>query len=173
MNRRSFVHRATVTAAGFGVLRGLQACAPASPGVAPTPALLGGTFTELRDRYFLFHLEKNPVTATYLGGDGYSPALATSNARLRDYRQSSIDAELGLYRSLRASIQQIPAALLPTPRDRADQQLMMSQLDFLIHQAGDLRYHQRAIDTYVAEPFRGVDWQIQQMPELPAGLLGN
>lgn len=173
MNRRKFVHRAAVTAAGFGILRDLQACAPASTAGPPAPALLGGTFTELRDRYFLFHLEKNPVTATYLGGDGYSPTLADSNSRLRDYRQASIDAELRLYRSLRASIQQIPAASLPTPRDRADQQLMTSQLDFLIHQAGDLRYHQRALDTYVAEPFRGVDWQIQQMPELPGGLLGD
>ena len=25
------------------------------------------------------------------------------------------------------------------------------------------RYHERAVDTYVAEPFRGIDWQIQQM----------
>jgi uncharacterized protein (DUF885 family) len=171
MNRRSFVQRAGVTAAAFGILRNIEACVPAAPAAPPQPVLLPGTFGELRDRYFVFHLDKNPVTSTYLGGDGYSPALATTNARLRDYRQASIDAELKEYKDLRASIAAIPAASL-TPAERADQQLMTAQLDFLIHQMGDLHYYHRALDTYVAEPFRGVDWQIQQMAEIPGGLLG-
>lgn len=176
MNRRSFVHRATVTAAGFGILRELEACAPpqpAAPVPPPPPEILPGTFAELRDRYFVYHLDKNPVTSTYLGGDGYSPVLADANTRLRDYAQPSINDELKLYRSLRASIAQMTPESLASARDRADQQFMTAQLDFLIHQMGDLRYQQRAIDTYVAEPFRGVDWQIQQMPELDGGLLGS
>lgn len=176
MNRRSFVHRATVTAAGFGILRELEACAPPQPAAPlppPPPEILPGTFTELRDRYFVYHLEKNPVTSTYLGGDGYSPILANANTRLRDYTPASINDELKLYRSLRASIAQIPAETLSNARDRADQQFMTAQLDFLIHQMGDLKYYQRAVDTYVAEPFRGVDWQIQQMSELEGGLLGT
>ena len=176
MNRRSFVQRATVTAAGFGILRELQACAPPAPAAPlppPPPEILPGTFAELRDRYFVYHLEKNPVTSTYLGGDGYSPALAESNIRLRNYAQAAIDDELKLYRSLRASIAQLAPESITSARDRADQQLMTAQLDFLIHQMGDLKYYQRAIDTYVAEPFRGIDWQIQQMPELGGGLLGN
>ncbi len=173
MNRRSFVHRATVTAAGFGILRELQACAPPVPLPPPLPEILPGTFAELRDRYFVYHLEKNPVTSTYLGGDGYSPTLADTNTRLRNYTQASIDGELRLYKSLRASIAQLPAESLTSARDRADHQFMTAQLDFLIHQAGDLKYHQRAIDTYVGEPFRGIDWQIQQMPELAGDLLGN
>ena len=174
MNRRSFVHRTTITAAGFGILRNIEACAPATaPVVAlPPPTLLAGTFAELRDRYFLFHLDKNPVTSTYLGGDGYSPTLADSNGKLRDYRQVSIDSEVRLYRDLRASIDRIAPATLTT-RERGDQQLMSAQLGFLIHQMAELRYYQRALDTYVGEPFRGVDWQIQQMQELPEGLLGS
>ncbi|MEO7367570.1 MAG: DUF885 domain-containing protein [Gemmatimonadaceae bacterium] len=174
MNRRSFVQRATVTAAGFGILRNIEACAP---GVAPivlppAPTLLPGTFSELRDRYFLFHLDKNPVTSTYLGGDGYSATLADANTRFRDYRQSSIEAEVRLYRDLLASIQQVAPETLTTV-ERADRELMSAQLSFLIHQNAELRYYQRAIDTYVAEPFRGVDWQIQQMIEVPGGLLGT
>jgi uncharacterized protein (DUF885 family) len=172
MNRRTFVQKAGVTAAAFGILRDIEACAPAPPAPPPKPEILPGTFAELRDRYFAFHLQKNPVTSTYLGGDGYSPSLADSNARLRDYRQASIDAELKEYRALRASIEAIPAATL-TGADKPDQQFMMAQLDFLIHQMGDLHYYQRALDTYVAEPFRGVDWQIQQMPDAGAGLLGT
>jgi uncharacterized protein (DUF885 family) len=173
MNRRSFVHRATLTAAGFGILRELQACAPPPPPAPPSPQILPGTFAELRDQYFVFHLQKNPVTSTYLGGDGYSPALADSNSRLRDYSPAAIKAELNFYKSVRASIEQIPPASLATARDRSDQKFMSAQLDFLIHQMEDLKYYQRSIDTYVAEPFRGIDWQIQQMAELPGGLLGN
>ena len=172
MNRRTFVQRAGVTAAAFGILRNVEACAPAPPPAPPAPAILPGTFAELRDRYFLFHLDRNPVTSTYLGGDGYAPSLADINTRLRDYRQASLDAELREYRSLRASVAAIPATTL-TAAEKADRELMLAQLDFLIHQTGDLHYYQRAIDTYVAEPFRGIDWQIQQMPEMPGGLLGN
>ena len=168
MNRRTFVQRASITAAGFGILRNIEACAPAAAPVAPppTPTLLPGTFAELRDRYFVFHLDKNPVTSTYLGGDGYSPTLADTNTRLRDYRQASLDAELKFYRDLRASIDHVLPTTLTT-RERADQGLMRAQLDFLIHQIGQLRYYQRAVDTYVQEPFRGVDWQMQQMQEFP------
>ena len=133
---------------------------------------LPGTFAELRDQYFLFHLDRNPVTSTYVGGDGYSPLLGTTNTRLRDFRQSSVDAEVKHYRDLRASIDRIPPASL-TVRERGDQQLMAAQLGFLIHQQAEVKQYQRAIDTYVAEPFRGVDWQIQQMAELHGGMLGT
>ncbi len=170
MSRRDFVHRAAVTAAGFGVLRGIQGCAPPPVVIPPTP--LPGTFPEIRDVFFLYNLQRNPVTSTYLGGDGYSPTLADANARLRDYTPAAIVAELRFYRDVLAAITSIPAATLP-PRDRADHELMSAQLAFLIRQMGDTRHHLRAIDTYVAEPFRGVDWQIQQMLALPGGLLGR
>lgn len=171
MNRRVFLGRAASTAAGFGILRNVQACAPPPPPLPPEPAIIPGTFAELRDRYFVYHLENNPVTSTYLGGDGYIPSLADSSARLRDYRQPALNGEVELYRSLRRSVETIlPESLTPT--EKADRGLMLSQLDFLIHQMRDLRYHQRAVDTYVAEPFRGVDWQIQQMSDAGPGLLG-
>jgi uncharacterized protein (DUF885 family) len=172
MNRRIFVQRASMTAAGFGILRHLEACTTIPPAPPPAPEIMPGTFAGLRDRYFVYHLDRNPVTSTYLGGDGYSPVLADINTRFRDYRQVSIDAELRQYKSMRASIAAIPLETL-TQRERADHGLMSAQLDFLIHQMGDLRYYQRALDTYVAEPFRGIDWQIQQMAEVPGGLLGT
>ena len=174
MNRRAFVYRAGVTAAGFGILRNMQGCAPPPPPPAgpPPPEILPGTFAELRDRYFVYHLERNPVTSTYLGGDGYSPSLADSNSRLRDWRASSLDAETALYRSFKASIEQmLPESL--TPVERVDRDLMIAQLDFLIRQVSHLKHYQRALDTYVAEPFRGIDWQIQQMPEIAGGMLGE
>jgi hypothetical protein len=75
MNRRKFVQNAGVTAAAFGILGNVEACAPpgpAAPVPPPKPAIIPGTFAELRDRYFLFHLQRNPVTSTYLGGDGFN-----------------------------------------------------------------------------------------------------
>ena len=47
--------------------------------------------------------------------------------------------------------------------ERIDAGVLEAQLAFLLHQIDDRRYHERSVDTYVAEPFRGVDWQIQQM----------
>jgi uncharacterized protein (DUF885 family) len=172
VNRRTFVRRSAVTAAGFGIMRNIQGCAPPPPPPPPQPAILPGTFAELRDRYFVYNLEKNPVTATYLGAEGYNPVLAESNSKLRDFRPAALAAEVVLYKSLFASIQVMAPETL-TPREQADRRLMLSQLTFLIHQHDDLRQHQRAIDTYVAEPFRGVDWQIQQMRDTGGGTLGD
>lgn len=186
MNRRSFLQKATLTAAGFGVLRNVQACAPPPVMIPVTP--LPADFTGLRDRYFIFHLQRNPVTSTYLGGDGYSPELADSNGRLRDYRPQSLEAEIRFYRDVKAALTRMVRAAVPpagktptsavvptplTPVEQIDYRLMNAQLAFLIHQLAELRYYQRSLDTYVEEPFRGIDWQIQQMPDLGGGLLGN
>jgi uncharacterized protein (DUF885 family) len=168
MNRRAFLQKASITAAGFGILRNIQACATAP--VPPTP--LPVAFPALRDRYFLFHLKRNPVTSTYLGGDGYSPELADTNARLRDFRPASLDEEIRFYRDVRAALGRVlPASLSPV--EQVDYRLMSAQVAFLIHQLAELRYFRRSLDTYVGEPFRGVDWQIQQMVELPGGMLGT
>ena len=50
---------------------------------------------------------------------------------------------------------------------------MDAQLKFLIRLIGDRKYHQRAVDTYTTEPFRGIDWQLQQMQDLGNGLRGT
>ena len=68
MDRRSFVHRAAGGLAALGALRALSACRPD----APSPAE-DAEFVALRERYFLTTLELNPVTSTYLGGDGTRP----------------------------------------------------------------------------------------------------
>ncbi len=172
MNRRSFVQKASITAAAFGILRNLEGCATAPPAPQPITPLPATDFPGLRDRYFIFHLQRNPVTSTYVGGDGYSPELADTNATLRDFNPTAIDAEVKFYRDMRANLGRIPPASL-APVDLIDYRLMNAQLGFLIHQLADLHYYQRSLDTYVAEPFRGIDWQIQQMTDLGGGLLGN
>ena len=165
MYRREFVHRSAQAAAAFGIFRQLGACRP-SGSEASSP------FVTLRDRYFVEFLQRNPVVATYLGGDGYSPDLAMINGKLRDYRPEALAAERTVYRDVRDELARIDRASLPAT-DRIDHDVLRAQLAFLLHQIEDLGQHERAVDTYVAEPFRGVDWQIQQMQSFPGGLLGS
>ena len=162
MRRRSFLLDGARAAAAFGIFRSLGACRSVATGSAATAA--GATvsaedarFAALRDRYFVRHLELNPVTSTYLGGDGYSPALRDVNGRLRDFRPASLAAERDFYRGVRTELAAMPAASL-SARLAIDHAVLGAQLLFLLHQVEDLRYHERAVDTYVAEPFRGVDW---------------
>jgi uncharacterized protein (DUF885 family) len=164
LDRRSFVRRGAEAALAFGVLpslEGIGAAAEAQTG-----------FAALRDRYFVRVLALNPVTATYLGGDAYSPTLRAVNGRLRDYRPAALAAERAFYHATKRAWSAIrPASLLPA--ERVDHAVMGAQLDFILHQLEELRYHQRSVDTYVAEPFRGIDWQIQQMTDAGGGLLGT
>lgn len=164
MDRRTFVIRSAQAGTAFS----LAGCS----GLALRQSGEEGNFGGLRDRFFVRTLELNPVTSTYLGGDGYSAALATANGRLRDYDPAALQQELAFYREMQDSLRRIARGSL-LENERIDYDVMNAQLDFIRHQIGDLRYYQRAIDTYVAEPFRGIDWQIQQMTDAGAGLLGT
>jgi len=166
MQRRTFVQRAVLGGLGFGVLRNLEACAP-----RVINAGASDSFASLRDRYFLFQLERNPVTSTYLGGDAYDASLRDINSKLRDYRPAALAEELGYYSEARRALSAVdPSAL--TAIETVDRPVMDAQLGFLIHQLS-ARYQERSLDSYVAEPFRGIDWQIQQMTDAGNGLLGT
>src|SRR6185503_15541775 len=75
------------------------------------------------------------------------------------------------YQDIQRELGTINAAQL-TPQSRIDHGVLAAQLGFLLHQ-NDRRHYQRCIDTYVAEPFRGIDWQIQQMQSFEGGTLGS
>jgi uncharacterized protein (DUF885 family) len=166
MRRRDFLRRTARSAAAFGILRAVGGCRFSSGGAASS------RFVSIRDRYFLHFLQLNPVVSTYLGGDGYSPSLASVNGRLRDYRPDALEEERSFYRGIRTELGQLEHGSLST-RERVDYDVLQAQLSFLLHHLEDVRLHERAIDTYVAEPFRGVDWQIQQMRSFPGALLGS
>jgi uncharacterized protein (DUF885 family) len=166
MQRREFVHRSAWAVAAFGIFRQLGACGAAEAGTEPSP------FAALRDRYFLRTLELNPVVSTYLGGDGYSPALSGVNGRLRDFRPAALAREATFYREVRDGLGAIDRGGL-TPGERIDADVLDAQVSFLLRQLEDRRYHERSVDSYVAEPFRGVDWQLQQMRSFPGGRLGT
>lgn len=129
-------------------------------------------FVVARDLFFSRSLAFNPVTATYLGADGYIDALRDINGQLRDYSERALSQELAFYRQTQQELLAIDRTQLE-PAMRVDYQLMDAHLKFLIRLIGDRKYHLRAIDTYVAEPFRGMDWQLQQMQDLEGGLRGT
>ena len=129
-------------------------------------------FEALRNRFFVRHLLFNPVTATYLGADGYSDVLQFTNAALKDYSEGALARELAFYRESHQELLAIPRDSLPA-HHQVDHRVMDAQLTFLVRLIADRKYHQRAVDTYTTEPFRGVDWQMQQMQDVGNGLRGN
>jgi uncharacterized protein (DUF885 family) len=169
MRRRSFLYRSAQTAAALGALRHLAACTPKDETLPANEA--DPAFTALRERYFLKSLEYNPVTSTYLGGDGYHPSLADVNGRLRDWSVATLGLESRFHQDVQRELAAIDPAKL-SPQTRIDHGVLTAQLGFLLHQDAR-RHYQRAIDTYVAEPFRGIDWQIQQMQSFEGGTLGS
>ena len=124
------------------------------------------TWPDLRERYFVGFLKRNPVIATYLGGDGYSAELADINAALPDVSKQGRTEEIAFYRSILADLDRVDAASL-SPDDAIDREVTRAQVRFMLRLLVDLRYDQRSVDTYTVAPFRGVDWQIQQMDERP------
>ncbi len=167
MDRRSFVHRSASGVAALGALRVLSACRPDAPSAAED-----AQFVAVRERYFLKTLELNPVTSTYLGGDGYSPTLAATNGKLRDFSPGALEAEVTFLQSILAALGTIPTGTL-TAQSRVDHAVVQAQAGYMVHQLAERRYQERCVDTYVAEPFRGIDWQIQGMTDAGNGLLGT
>ncbi|HMU62284.1 MAG TPA: DUF885 domain-containing protein, partial [Gemmatimonadales bacterium] len=167
MDRRSFVHRTVGGVAALGALRTLSACRPDAPSAAED-----AEFVAVREKYFLKTLELNPVTCTYLGGDGYSATLTPVNGRLRDFSPAALEAEVAFLQSILTALGTIPAGTL-TARSRIDHAVVQAQAGYMVHQLAERRYQERCVDTYVAEPFRGIDWQIQGMTDVGNGLLGT
>ncbi len=166
IDRRGFVRAGVTIAAGAAAAPLLSACKLES-----RRELADEGFIRLRDQYFRSQLILNPVTSTYLGGDGWDPSLVALNGRLRDYSPGALADEARDYRRLLRSHGGIDESLL-SPQGRVDYSVMATQVAFLEHQL-DRRYHERALDTYVSEPFRGIDLQIQQMPAAGNGMLGT
>jgi uncharacterized protein (DUF885 family) len=126
----------------------------------------------LRERYFIGFLKRNPVTSTYLGGEGYSPELAGADGLLPDVTPAGRAEATAFYRAIASDLERIDPASL-SPDDAIDREVVRAQIRFLLHLADDLRYEQRSLDTYTVAPFRGIDWQIQQMTDLGGGRIGT
>ena len=151
----------------------LTACGPraAAPPVAPTLSP-EQQFAALERRYVIFVLKRYPVVSTYLGGSEFDPGLADNDGRLRDASVDALkdeDTRLSEFREQFTGLE--PNTL--SPRRRIDRNVALAEIEFLLHQHQVLRHQERALDSYVDEPFRGVDWQIQGMTSTGAATYGT
>ena len=150
----------------------LAACGPKTA-APPIPTLSPEQqFAALERRYVIFVLQRYPVVSTYLGGSEFDPTLADNDGRLRDYSADALkdeDTHLGEFREQFTGLD--PNTL--SPRRRIDRNVALAEIEFLTHQHQVLRHQERALDSFVDEPFRGVDWQIQGMTATGSGTYGT
>jgi uncharacterized protein (DUF885 family) len=129
-------------------------------------------FSTVEHDYAVYFMSRFPVVATYLGGSAFDAALAGIDSKLRDYAPQALkeeDTELGRLRERFTAL--APESL--APRRRIDRAVALAEIEFLIHQHQVRRHQERSLDSYVDEPFRGVDWQIQGMTPTGAATYGT
>ncbi|HEV8253603.1 MAG TPA: DUF885 domain-containing protein, partial [Vicinamibacteria bacterium] len=129
-------------------------------------------YRRIEDAYVREFLRRNPVISTYLGGSGLYPELAAADGALRDWSPAALADEARVLRRIRDDLTAIPPASL-SPRRRIDREVALHQIAFLLHENEERKYWQRALDTYVSEAFRGIDWYLQGMADLGSGRYGT
>jgi uncharacterized protein (DUF885 family) len=130
-----------------------------------------GAYRRIEARYVREFLRRHPVVSTYVGGSGLYPELARADGALRDWSPAALAEEGRIYREVRAELDQLDPARL-SPRHRVDRKAARHQIDFMLHQNEERKYWRRALDTYVNEAFRGVDWYLLGMRDEDQGRYG-
>lgn len=155
---------APAPAAQVGPPPGAPAVRPRAPVAQPLQRRpwADARFAEVEHDYVVYFLGRFPVVATYLGGGAFDPQLAGVDGQLRDYSPEAIRAEDARLAEFRARFAHLAPAGL-SPRRRIDRSVALAQIAFLEHQHNVRRHQQKSLDSYVDEPVRGVDWQIQGM----------
>jgi uncharacterized protein (DUF885 family) len=133
---------------------------------APTSTPAGGggdaAFKTVHDKYVVEFLRRNPTVNTYLGGAGLDPSLKDVDGRLRDHSAAALAEEDRWLADSQKAFQGVDPASL-SPARRIDRDVALAQIAFLLRQHQTRKYQERAVDTYVGEPFRAIDWQLQGM----------
>jgi uncharacterized protein (DUF885 family) len=129
------------------------------------------SFAALEAEYIRTFLGRFPVVATYLGAEGLDPAYAALDGKLRDYAPSALLAERDEWRAFEARLAKIDGKKL-SESDRIDAAAMRSQLAFLVHN-NERRVHEKALDAFLEEPLRGIEWTLQGMVPSGGGGLGT
>lgn len=129
-------------------------------------------FKSLHDRYVVEFLRRNPQVNTYLGGAGLDRSLKEADGRLRDNSAAALAAEDRWLEETRKAFEAVsPQTLSPTRR--VDREVALAQIRFLLRQHKTRRLQERSVDTYVTEPFRSVDFQLQGMTDAGGGSYGT
>lgn len=112
--------------------------------------------------YVVEFLRRNPTVNTYLGGAGLDPSLAAVDGTLRDYSAAALEQEDRWLADAQKTIEGTDAGTL-SANGRIDRDVALAQIRFMLRQHQVRRYQERALDTFVGEPFRALDWQLQGM----------
>jgi uncharacterized protein (DUF885 family) len=157
-------HPVSLSTLLMAVAFGASTLSARPPAAQPLPVrhVSDARFAAVEHEYVTYVLGQYPVVATYLGGSEFDPQLAHVDETLRDYSPEALqqeDARLGEFRARFAAL--APATL--SARRRIDRSVALAEIAFLLHEHQVRRHQLRSLDSYVDEPFRGVDWQIQGM----------
>ncbi len=136
-----------------------------------SPKQKTSVFSLLEEDYLRTFLERFPVVATYLGAVGIDPAYESLDGKLRDYSPVALQAERDAWTGFQARLAKINTRKLAEP-DRIDATVMATQLAFLVHNL-DRRAHEKALDVFLEEPLRGVEWSLQGMTPRADGARGT
>ena len=115
--------------------------------------------------YVVEFLRRNPTTNTYLGGAGLDPSLRDVDGMLRDYSATALEDEDRWLTDTPKALEAIdPAGAVGRTRGSiARSRSRRSGSCCASIRCG--KYQERALDTYVGEPFRALDWQLQGMTQ--------
>jgi len=145
---------------------------PAQNGPAPPAGAGDQAFKAVHDRYVVDFLRRNPTVNTYLGGGGLDPSLKEVDGMLRDHSANALAEEDRWLAASQKSFESIDPASL-SPARRIDRDVALAQIAFQLRLHQQRRYQERAVDTYVSEPFRAIDWQLQGMTQTGANSYGT
>ena len=152
-------HRGGFVAIALSLLCASACSSPPPPPAGDTPDV---ALKKVLTSYVVEFLRRNPTTNTYLGGAGLDPSLRDVDGMLRDYSATALDDEDRWLGDTQAALEKIEAGGLATA-SRIDREVALAQIRFMLRQHQVRHYQQRALDTYVSEPFRALDWQLQGM----------
>lgn len=173
---RRVINQARAGAPGAAILLALAAPLPAhsqksSPSSSSSPKQKTSVFSSLEADYLRTFLDRFPVVATYLGAEGLDPAYAVLDGKLRDYSPGALHAERDAWTGFQARLAKIDTRKLAEP-DRIDAAAMAAQLAFLVHNL-DRRVHEKALDVFLEEPLRGIEFTLQGMAPGADGARGT
>ncbi len=151
---------------------GVAAESAGSSAAPADSAAADAAFARLEHEYVVYFLQRFPVVATYLGGSSLDESLAGIDGKLRDYAPAALTEEDARFGRLEQRFSALDAAGL-SARRRIDRKVALAQIRFLLREHTVRRYQQRSLDSFMDEPFRGVDWQIQGMAETGDGTYGT
>ena len=135
----------------------------------PAPA---ESFDAVLRGYVIGFLQRNPVVATYLGAAGLDPSLADIDGKLRDHSAAALATEDRWLEEQLGRLEAFAPSGLSAPQ-AVDREVAMAQIRFQLRQHRKRRHQERAIDTYMDEPFRGLDWQLQGLSKTGDRTLGT